>query len=70
MISAATDSKTRLKNRLITIVSTVVATAVVYGVGKLVVGQPLEVPQTGGRPPLAVTLPMVLFISSAACLLG
>lgn len=64
-----TESRTRVKNRAVTVASTISAAAVVYLIGRALAGA-LTVPQTGGRPDMEVTLPMVLFVSSVAGLLG
>ncbi len=69
MVSTHTDTATRTKFRAVTAVAVVAASAIVFTVGRGLSG-PLEVPQTGGRTPLEVTLPMVVFVSALAALLG
>lgn len=70
MMPTTTDPKIRARRRLTTAVTAVVAACLVWAVGTAVLGHSLTVPQTGGRDPMAVTLPMVLFVSAAASLLG
>jgi hypothetical protein len=70
MMSATTDRKTRIRRRLATVVTTVIGACIVWTVGIALLSHDLVVPQTGGREPLTVTLPMVLFVSALAALLG
>lgn len=70
MMPATTDRKTRVRRRLTTVITAVAGAGLVWAVGTALLSHELAVPQTGGRPPLTVTLPMVLFVSALAALLG
>ncbi len=70
MMSATTDRKTRIRRRLGTVITAIIGGCVVWTVGIALLSHDLVVPQTGGREPLTVTLPMVLFVTALAALLG
>ena len=70
MMPTTTDRKTRVRRRLTTVITAVAGAGVVWTVGTALLSHDLVVPQSGGREPLTVTLPMVLFVSALAALLG
>ncbi|MDQ3326716.1 MAG: DUF6069 family protein [Actinomycetota bacterium] len=70
MMPVTTDPKTRAKRRLTTVITAIVAACLVWAGGTAVLDHALSVPQTGDRPPLEVSLPMVVFVSALASLLG
>ena len=70
MMPTTTDRKTRVRRRLTTVITAVAGAGVVWTVGTALLSHDLVVPLTGGREPLTVTLPMVLFVSALAALLG
>lgn len=70
MMPTTTDRKTRVRRRVTTVITAVAGAGLVWAAGTALLSHDLVVPQSGGRSPLTVTLPMVVFVSALAALLG